>query len=118
MQKGRANKFDFPEGMDRFNWGAFFLGWIWAASMESVIGVVISLCFGWIGNLIIGFNGNKMAWQARTFKDPEEFILVQEEWTKWGLIVFIVTFSASIIATVISFILIYKITGTASRLQP
>lgn len=57
-----------------------------------------------------------MAWQAREFEDLEEFIRVQEEWTKWGLIVFVVTFSTSILATIVSLFYIYNITGTASRL--
>jgi len=109
----KTNKFDFPLGMDRFNWGAFFLGWIWAAFMESVTGVILSLCLGWIGNLILGFHGNKMAWQSRNFKDLEEFIRVQEEWTRWGLIFFIVSFSTSIIATIVSFFLIYNLVGTS-----
>ena len=114
----RVNKFDFPEGMDRFNWGAFFLGWVWAAAMESVTGVLLSIFLGFVGNLIIGFRGNKMAWQAREFKDLEDFIWIQEEWTRWGLIVFIITFSVSIIATIVSLFFIYKMTGTASRLFP
>jgi len=114
----QVNKFDFPEGMNRFNWGAFFLGWIWAAAMESVTGVLLSIFLGFIGNLILGFHGNKMAWQAREFEDSEDFIRVQEEWTKWGLIVFIVVFSALIVATVISLFLIYKMAGMTSRLFP
>ena len=89
------------------------MGWIWAACMESVTGVILSLCLGGIGNLILGFYGNKMAWQAREFKDLEEFIRVQEEWTKWGLITFIVSFSTSVIATIVSFFLIYKTVGTS-----
>jgi len=86
--------------------------------MESVSGFVLSLFLGVIGNLIIGFNGNKMAWQSRKFKNLEEFVRVQEEWTRWGLIVFIIYFSLSVIASLVSFYLIYKLTGTADRLFP
>ena len=86
--------------------------------MESVTGVLLSIFLGPIGNLIIGFRGNKMAWQAREFADLEEFIRVQEEWTKWGLVIFIVTFSASIVATIISLLIMYNAMGTATRLLP
>ena len=110
----KVNKFDFPTGMNRFNWGAFFLGWIWAACMESVKGLILSLTLGFIGNLILGFQGNRIAWESREFKDLEDFIRVQEEWTKWGLIVFIITFSISIVATIISFFIIYQIVNNPS----
>lgn len=92
-------KKELPSDLDRFNWGAFFLGWIWAISMKNPLAFVLSFFLGVIGNYIIGVDGNRWAWQTRDFESVEEFIKVQEKWTKAGLSVFIISFTLSTLVT-------------------
>lgn len=82
-------KKELPKDLDRFNWGAFFTGWIWAIAMKNPLAFVLSFFLGFIGNIIIAIEGNKWAWQTREFDSLEEFIKVQEAWTKIGLVFFI-----------------------------
>lgn len=94
-----------PEELRGFNWGAFFLSWIWAVnhrvwiglgilvlsllSMIQGIGFVFSI-LSFIGCIVLGIKGNSLAWKHRKFESVEQFRAVQQAWTRWGLVVFIV----------------------------
>ena len=76
----------------KFNWGAFFLSWIWGLGNRSYITLIIFpiAILGIIPVLGIivqfgvmiwfGINGNKWAWQNKRWNSIEEFHSVQKKW--------------------------------------
>jgi hypothetical protein len=82
---GRGAASVIPHEIRRWNWGAFFLNWIWGLSH----GVYISLLmFVPLANLaipfVLGANGNEYAWRNRKWRSTEEFLRSQRIWTWWG----------------------------------
>jgi len=87
-----------PSEVQRWNWGAFFLTWIWG------IGNNVWLAFlsfipgvGFIMAIILGIKGSEWAWKAKKYDSVEEFKRVQRKWSIWGLIIFILVFVVSFI---------------------
>ena len=86
----------------RFNWGAFFLNWIWGLGNRSYItllvfpAVILGLVpfvgyIAQIGLLIwFGIKGNTWAWQNKQWRSVEHFHEVQKKWAIWGIVTFIV----------------------------
>jgi zinc-ribbon domain len=77
-----------PPEIDRWNWGAFFLGWIWGLgnrvyisllSLIPIVGVVMAF--------VLGAKGSEWAWRNKTWPSIERFKTVQRQWTVAGLIV-------------------------------
>lgn len=79
----------FPAELNGWNWGAFFMGWIWALGMSNIIGFLLCFFLGIIGNIIVGVKGNEWAWKSRQFSSVEEFKAVQHSWAVWGVVLFI-----------------------------
>lgn len=81
-----------PEGIGGWNWGAFFLNWIWAIGNKSWIGLLALVPgLGLIMGIILGLKGSEWAWQHRKFESVDQFKAVQKAWAKWGLIIFIIS---------------------------
>lgn len=95
----------FPEELKGLNWGAFFLGWIWAIGMKNLVAFLLCFLLGGIGNIICLFTGNQWAWQSRKFASIEEFKQVQKAWTKWGLILFLIVGVFAILAIIAAIVI-------------
>lgn len=80
----------FPEELNKWNWGAFFLNWIWAIGNKTWIGLLAISPISVIMYIILGIKGNEWAWQNRKFESVEQFKKVQKAWSIWGLIIFLV----------------------------
>ncbi len=58
---------DHEEEFTKWNWGAFFLSWIWCLSNRVYLPLllvfipIVNLAFP----IIVGIKGNKWAWRAR-----------------------------------------------------
>lgn len=100
----------FPAELNGWNWGAFFMGWIWALGMSNVIGFLLCFFLGGIGNIIVGIKGNEWAWKSRQFSSVEEFRAVQHAWAVWGVVLFI----ASILITFVVILFTVILAGTAA----
>lgn len=81
--------------LDKFNWGAFFLTWIWGICNNVYISllaipIIFIPHFGKILLIIfaifLGLGGNRLAWQNKRWKSIEDFNEIQREWAKWGII--------------------------------
>jgi len=79
-----------------FNWGAFFLTWIWAIGNRSFNTVtLLHLVFcavPYVGPfsaislmLYSGLTGNDRAWNAKEWQDSEHFKRVQRRWALVGV---------------------------------
>lgn len=100
-----------------FNWGAFFLNWIWGIVNRTYIAPIVfisvifvlilavlfikilgpisvllgpvSFIFLIIFSFWLGKNGNKFAWQNKKWKNIDEFHKIQKMWAIAGLLFFI-----------------------------
>ena len=81
-------KVDFaslPAEMKRWNWGAFFLTFVWGAYHQtyiSLLGMLPGLSL--IMPFVLGGKGNEWAWQNRDWNSIEHFQSVQRKWAIAG----------------------------------
>lgn len=72
----------------RWNWGAFLLTWIWGLGngvYRSFLTLVpIYGIYEWI---MLGKNGNRLAWEARPWPSIDAFHRTQRRWAMWAVIV-------------------------------
>lgn len=83
---------EIPVEINRWNWGAFFLGWIWGLAN----GVWISLLtFIPIINIFVAFylgrKGNELAWRNGDWESVESFHVSQRRWAAAGTILFFIS---------------------------
>lgn len=85
---GFGKKAQVPPEIRRWNWGAFFLNWIWGIGNSTYIAF---LMFVPVVNLfmpfVLGAKGNEWAWRNRTWRDVKQFKATQRKWAWAGLIV-------------------------------
>jgi hypothetical protein len=92
---GHGEFADIPDEIKKWNWGAFWLTWIWGLFNKSYISLLALLP---IANIIIPFylgaKGNELAWQNRCWTDTQEFKAEQRAWSigSW-IIVFLLVLS-------------------------
>lgn len=90
---------EFPVELNRFNWGAFLLTWIWGighgvwislialvAGFVPFIGGLIGLAFA----IYLGIKGNELAWKTGKYNDIEAFKATERKWTIAGIIILLV----------------------------
>jgi hypothetical protein len=80
-----------PPELDRWNWGAFFLNWIWGIGNSTPI-ALLALIPGVnvIVMLVLGMRGSRWAWRNRYWRDAEHFRRTQRKWAIAGLVSWIV----------------------------
>lgn len=74
-----------PAEIRGWNWGAFWLCWIWGVGHKTYIallgllpGVNVVISF------VLGAMGNRWAWQNRAWESVEQFREVQKAWSVFG----------------------------------
>lgn len=78
----------------RFNWGAFFLTWIWGVCNKTYITLLIFLTLiPFVGMFIglplqiwFGIKGNEWAWKNKKFKGVNDFHRYQKNWAIAGTV--------------------------------
>ena len=90
-----------PPEVRGWNWGAFFLTWIWGV----VHGVWISLLclIPWVGLVfafVMGAKGNEWAWQSRQWNSVEDFKKTQRVWAWVGLAIFVLGVVAMVLLAI------------------
>jgi len=74
-----------------WNWGAFFLGWIWAFAHRLPVWGIIGLVaqFVPLGGLAVaiylGVKGGELAWRNRPFQSLQQFRDTERVWAWWGV---------------------------------
>jgi len=85
-----ANSREIPAHLDRWNWGAFLLNWIWGIGNSVWIAL---LCLIPVVNVVmmfvLGAKGSRWAWQSRLWRDEEHFRRTQRNWAIAGLVVWL-----------------------------
>ncbi len=83
-----------PPEIDRWNWGAFFLTWIWGIGNNTFIALLALIpIFGtFIMPFVLGAKGSGWAWRDGRWDSIEHFKRVQRSWAIWGAVIYIVAF--------------------------
>ncbi len=79
---------EIPSEIRGWNWGAFFLSWIWGLGNNTYIALlalipIVNLVF----IFILGAKGNEWAWKNKNWKSVEDFKDAQRKWRNAGWIV-------------------------------
>lgn len=81
---------EIPPELDRWNWGAFFLNWIWGIGNSTFIALLALIPVVNIVMLfVLGARGSRWAWRNRTWRDAEQFRRTQRNWGIAGAIVWV-----------------------------
>lgn len=81
-------KKEVPQHLGRWNWGAFLLSWIWGIGNSVWISFLTFIpLFGIIWIFVLGFKGNKWAWEKGRWDNLDHFKRVQRNWSIAGFIV-------------------------------
>lgn len=92
-----------PNEIKRWNWGAFFLNWIWSIVHSVWIGLLALVPFvGLFVAIYLGVKGNELAWPKRRWESPESFLKTQRRWGIAGAIAF--GFSIVVMAISLAFL--------------
>jgi hypothetical protein len=87
---------EIPPELDRWNWGAFFLNWIWGIGNSTFIALLALVPFVNIVMIfVLGARGSRWAWRNRLWRDTEHFRRAQRKWAIAGLIVWVLVFGAA-----------------------
>ena len=88
---GQGSNSELPEELKGWNWGAFFLNWIWGLGNSTFIALLMFIpLVNIVMIFVLGAKGNKWAWQNRIWRDTDHFRSVQRKWAIAGAIVFLV----------------------------
>jgi hypothetical protein len=102
---------EIPVEIRGWNWGGFFLTWIWGIgnnvwiAMLALLGLIPYI--GWIAHLtvaiILGMKGNEWAWRNKRWESLGHFRKTQRSWMWWGLgiLIFQIVFFILIVALLI-----------------
>ena len=87
---GQGASAEVPPAIRGWNWGAFFLPWIWGIGNNSWIGLLALVpCLGFFARFLMGAKGNQWSWQKRRWNSLADFQNAQRTWPIVGAVVFI-----------------------------
>lgn len=92
---------EIPPELDRWNWGAFLLNWIWGIGNQTYIALLTLIpFFGLIMLFVLGAKGSRWAWKNGRWDSVEHFRRVQRAWAFWGVVIVLgfFTFMAAMMA--------------------
>jgi len=79
-----------PAEIDRWNWGAFLLNWIWGVGNNTFIGLLTLVpLFGLVMPFVLGAKGSAWAWRNGRWDSIEHFKRVQRLWAIWGVVIWL-----------------------------
>jgi Cytochrome oxidase complex assembly protein 1 len=79
-----------PPEIDRWNWGAFLLNWIWGIGNNTFIALLTLIpLFGLIMPFVLGAKGSRWAWRNGRWDSVDHFRRVQRRRAIWGAIIWI-----------------------------
>jgi hypothetical protein len=76
-----------PAEIDRWNWGAFLLNWIWGLGNSTYIALLMFVpLVNIVMPFVLGAKGSVWAWRNRRWQSVAHFKHVQRLWAIWGVI--------------------------------
>ncbi len=92
-----------PITLKKWNWGAFFLTWLWGLFNGTYISLLYFIPVPIVQTIIpfiLGAKGNKWAWQNKRWQDEEHFKRIQRRWAIAGFI-FLILMIVSIVLSIL-----------------
>lgn len=81
---------EIPAELDRWNWGAFFLNWIWGIGNSTFIALLALIpMVNIVMMIVLGFRGSRWAWRNRYWRDAEHFRRTQRRWAIAGALIWL-----------------------------
>ncbi len=82
---GQGNGSCVPDEIRGWNWGAFFLNWIWGIGNNTFIAFLMFVPFINLGMaFVLGAKGNEWAWRNKRWDSVRHFKRVQRKWGYWS----------------------------------
>jgi hypothetical protein len=79
---------NMPPEINRWNWGAFLLNWIWGVGNNTFIALLALIPFvGFVMMFVLGAKGSRWAWRNGRWDSVAHFKRVQRRWAIAGLAV-------------------------------
>jgi hypothetical protein len=107
---GQGKSAAVPPEIDRWNWGAFFLNWIWGIANNTLIALLMFVpLVNLVMPFVLGAKGSAWAWRNKQWESIEQFKSVQRVWAIVGVVVcgamaaFAVMFAAIFFAIILAF---------------
>ncbi len=91
-----------PPELNGWNWGAFFLNWVWGLAHNTWIALLMFVPgINFVMPFVLGAKGNQWAWENNDWRDIEHFKRTQRIWARVGVGAFfgVPAFFGAIIAT-------------------
>lgn len=83
-----------PPELDRWNWGAFFLTWIWGIGNGVFIALLALIpLVNIVMMFVLGARGSAWAWQKARWRDAEHFRKTQRIWAIVGAAIWLLFFA-------------------------
>ena len=80
---------EFPAELDRWNWGAFLLNWIWGIGNNVFVALLVFVpLLGLVMPFVLGAKGSRWAWRNGRWDSVDHFKRVQRAWAKWAVIIY------------------------------
>lgn len=79
-----------PAEIDRWNWGAFLLNWIWGIGNNTFVALLTLVpVVGWVMPIVLGVKGSAWAWRNGRWDSLAHFKRVQRLWAIWGVVLWL-----------------------------
>jgi hypothetical protein len=89
-RSGKGKLSEVPVEIQRWNWGAAGLTFIWGATHRVWISLITLIpVVGLIWWIVMGVKGSEWAWRAQHWESVDAFIAYQKKWKPWGIVFFI-----------------------------
>lgn len=90
--------------LKKWNWGAFWLTWVWGIGNKSWLTFWAFIpYFNIIWMFVCGFKGNEWAWKNKNWTSIEEFNQVQKKWATVSNILVLLLFLISLILFAVTY---------------
>jgi len=87
---GQPKNEPIPPALNRWNWGAFFLNWIWGLGNSTYIALLMFVPFvNIVMVFVLGAKGSQWAWKNRIWADEAHFVKTQRNWARASLVMII-----------------------------
>lgn len=84
------NPTEIPAEIDRWNWGAFLLNWVWGVGNNTFIALLTLIPgVGVVMIFVLGAKGSRWAWRNGRWDSIAHFKRVQRQWAIWAVVVWL-----------------------------
>jgi hypothetical protein len=84
---GQGASAPVPAEIQGWNWGAFFLNWIWGLGNNTPLALLMFVPFVNLAMpFVLGAKGSAWAWRNRRWESIDRFKAVQRQWALGGLV--------------------------------